>query len=705
MIETEMVQTESMGASEMSMVPAAAQAASRLARIGAMFLFAVLLALSGQLGITATAQESPKAPSADSRPGATTQTAPAETNGYFVTGVVTDDKTGQPIADASIQLIVPAEPNAAKRVLRGSTNADGRYRIAVPLGTVRLWYPSLKPGYWIVEPSQNMVSLTTSLGQPIASHDIRARSAPVWRAKYVGQVRAESNFIAVMELADDSLRRKVLARETWSSQTPLNQWNSLFAADGTAAFTQIGDSGKLVISAADAKAELIVDANFDNARVTSAVFDPDTKYTLMRDAEGRTARLHGATVETNDGVPTILFVPRAVESISLKIVGTALGSDAKPLPDVEVRVAIQNEVGGGVLEDRFVLTKPDGSFELQLDLPKLMQSSLHKVSANFRKAGLANTDSKQVKLSKTDTAIDVGATVLQPGHTIQLKTIDDKGQLISGAAITATTSVSQIVYQARTDANGEATLKDLPTDVVRITASHGQLTATTKLVVDNSTAKKPAEIKLIPKAPVDSSPPTSIPTPVAMGRPAPEWHVQAWTDGKSRSLAESRGRVTVLEFWGVWCGPCVTSIPSMQKLAEDYEKRGVTFVGVHTADGTIEEITKLKRLKNWSTQSAIDQGTSITDSKTAGAYGVRGYPTVVVIDADGIIRYRTDILPADTEAFMKDQRQLALANGIEWPLPENPTAAQAVEISNKMNYANIARELDRLLNKDRSPDQ
>ncbi len=110
-------------------------------------------------------------------------------------------------------------------------------------------------------------------------------------------------------------------------------------------------------------------------------------------------------------------------------------------------------------------------------------------------------------------------------------------------------------------------------------------------------------------------------------------------------------------------------------------------MGVHSADGNIEEIRKLQRLKQWSTPSAIDQGTSITDSKTAGAYGVSGFPTVVVIDADGIIRYRTDILPADTEAFMEDQRQLALANGVAWPLPENPTAAQAVEISNKMNYA------------------
>ncbi len=553
MIETEMFKAGTIGAREQTMVRAAAHAASRLLRIGALIRLGILIVL-GQLSATARAQESVNVPITEAKSDATTQTASAETDGYFVTGVVTDDETGLPIADANLQLTVPSEPDAAKRVLKGTTNADGRYHIAVPLGTVRLWYPSIKPGYWISEPSQNMVSLTTSLEQPIASHSIRVKSAPAWKVKYLGPVSAESNIIAVMEIPDDNLRRKVLARETWSSQAPLNQWVSSIDADGNSAFTQIGDSGKLIVSVFNAQAELIVDVNFDNARVSSAVFDPATQSTLIRDAEGRTARLYGGTVETHDGVPTIVFAPRAVESKKLKVVGTVLGANSKPLSDVEVRVAIQNEVGGGVREDRFVLTRPDGSFELQLDVPSSMQSSLHKVSANFRKAGLVITDSNQIKLTDNDTTIDVGTTELQPGHSIQVKTVDGSGKQLAGCFDHRNNGVSQYFYQARTEANGEATLNDLPADVVRISASHGQLTATTKLVVDDSALNQRGDQV--------ASPPTSttaqaitVPTPVAIGKPAPEWNVQAWTDGKSRSLSDIRGKVTVLEFWAYGVAP------------------------------------------------------------------------------------------------------------------------------------------------------
>ena len=705
MIANEMVKAQVIGAWMQALVYVAAHAASIIQRTRVLTHLGILVAL-GQVFATAAAQEPVNVPIEQGKSDKTSQTASVETNGYFVTGVVTDVKTRLPIANASIQLIVPAEPDATKRVLKGSTNADGRYRIAVPLGTVLLWYPSIKPGYWIVEPSQNMVKLTTSPDQPIANHDIRVKSAPVWNIRYNREVSAERNVIALMEIPDDNMRRKVLAREAWSTQSPLHQWSSIINADGYGAFTQIGDSGKLVVSVADAQAEVIVDANFDNTNVKSATYDPATKYTLMRDAEGRTARLVGATVETNAGVPTISFVPQEVELWKLKIVGTVLGPDTKPLSDVEVRAAVQDKVGGGVLEDRATITRSDGSFELQIDLPGFMQQSTQTgvmVSANFRKAGLVITDSKQVKLNANDTAIDVGTTILQPGNNIQVKAVDGNGKVLSGASITATTRISQKIYQARTGADGEATLTDLPADVVRIVAGYGQLSATAKVVVDDSTTRISTELKLLPISPAVEVKAPAIQTPVAIGKPAPEWTVQAWTDGKSRSLSELRGKVIVLEFWGIWCGPCVTSIPAMQKLADEYEQRGVAFVGIHSADGTIEEISKLKQLKNWAAPSAIDQGTSITDSKTAGAYGVTGFPTVVVIDVEGMIQYRTDILPTDMAAFTEDQRKLAEANGVEWPLPDNPTPAQAIEISNKMNYANIARQLDRLLKKVDSP--
>src|SRR5262249_34180044 len=60
---------------------------------------------------------------------------------------------------------------------------------------------------------------------------------------------------------------------------------------------------------------------------------------------------------------------------------------------------------------------------------------------------------------------------------------------------------------------------------------------------------------------------------IAVGKTAPDWSLADWSDHRDRKLSDYRGKVVVLEFWGVWCGPCVQSIPLMQSLAIAYGGR------------------------------------------------------------------------------------------------------------------------------------
>src|SRR5579872_1884023 len=52
-------------------------------------------------------------------------------------------------------------------------------------------------------------------------------------------------------------------------------------------------------------------------------------------------------------------------------------------------------------------------------------------------------------------------------------------------------------------------------------------------------------------------------------QPAPDFQLPG-IDGKPVSLSASRGKVTVVNFWATWCGPCKMEIPNLIELQSKY---------------------------------------------------------------------------------------------------------------------------------------
>jgi thiol-disulfide isomerase/thioredoxin/outer membrane lipoprotein-sorting protein len=100
--------------------------------------------------------------------------------------------------------------------------------------------------------------------------------------------------------------------------------------------------------------------------------------------------------------------------------------------------------------------------------------------------------------------------------------------------------------------------------------------------------------------------------------------------GEAVRLSDLRGSVVVLDFWATWCGPCRHELPIVEKLRTEYAGK-VQFLGINDEDkGTVAGFLK----KNDYQLSVLMDGRRDVHRQ----YGIRGIPTLIIIDRSGVIR-------------------------------------------------------------------
>ena len=129
-------------------------------------------------------------------------------------------------------------------------------------------------------------------------------------------------------------------------------------------------------------------------------------------------------------------------------------------------------------------------------------------------------------------------------------------------------------------------------------------------------------------------------------------------NGSPCSLASLKGKIIILNFWFTQCGGCIAEIPDLNALKHGYAGEGVVFLGITFNDNA--------KVKAFLATKQFDYTIIPNAAQVCKDYNIYGYPTSVVIDRAGVVRFISTSITGD----IKDQ----LTKAIDAFLPQHTKA-------------------------------
>ena len=132
-----------------------------------------------------------------------------------------------------------------------------------------------------------------------------------------------------------------------------------------------------------------------------------------------------------------------------------------------------------------------------------------------------------------------------------------------------------------------------------------------------------------------------IKAPAAVGATAPatdgNWRADFSApnpEGKIISLKESLGKITIVDFWASWCGPCRQENPNVVAIYKEFHSKGLNIIGVSLdKDKAKWKEAILKDKLTWNQVSNL----KFWDEPIAAQYKVQSIPATFILDASGNI--------------------------------------------------------------------
>ncbi|MBI2579143.1 MAG: redoxin family protein [Candidatus Aenigmarchaeota archaeon] len=123
-----------------------------------------------------------------------------------------------------------------------------------------------------------------------------------------------------------------------------------------------------------------------------------------------------------------------------------------------------------------------------------------------------------------------------------------------------------------------------------------------------------------------------------MGKQAPEIDAVAWLNSKPLKISQLKGKVVLIDFWTYSCVNCQRTLPYLKQWHQQYSKKGLVIIGVHTPEFDFEKdaenVRSAVKKYNIAYPVAVD-----SEYKTWYRYKNRWWPRKLLVDRKGVIVY------------------------------------------------------------------
>lgn len=243
-------------------------------------------------------------------------------------------------------------------------------------------------------------------------------------------------------------------------------------------------------------------------------------------------------------------------------------------------------------------------------------------------------------LARTDSATLVSVPSAVAGADVIEIRVPSTGLNVDGS-LTRLTRPRLVTHRLTVDRTS-----GLPIEYAQINPNGDFMRRRVRLLNAQATVPPPSAWSYAPLVTPDTRAPQQGPSVplVALGSDAPAWTLPVLGRSDSLSLSDLRGRPALLVFWTAHCGYSIDAIPGLNALAQAHPGVSVWMLNVHDDPETARQFVRRNR---------VAPPVAIGAESAFRNYGLPGFPTAVLVDAEGRVAYAGDVIGHGLEEALR----------------------------------------------------